>query len=199
MIKSDQIELLTKSLISFQREMKSVFVDADNPYFKSKYATLTNIVECSKEQLAKNGLAITQLATGDGGITTILMHESGQYIGDTMTLKPVKDDPQGRGSAITYTRRYAYASILGIVSDLDDDGNEASGQNKAPIKQPLAKGADDLRTLVADKSKECFRTTDEYKTWRIANKHPEDLTKATDMQLASLLLALKAMNGTHVR
>jgi hypothetical protein len=54
------------------------------------------------------------------------MHESGEFISSTLTLKPVKDDPQGRGSAITYARRYAYASILGLVSDADDDGNRAS-------------------------------------------------------------------------
>ena len=37
-----------------------------------------------------------------------------------------KADPQGAGSAITYMRRYALMACLGVVADVDDDGNSAS-------------------------------------------------------------------------
>ena len=57
------------------------------------------------------------------------MHTSGQFISSTMEMKPSKDDPQGRGSALTYMRRYMLASILGLNAE-DDDGNKASKPEK---------------------------------------------------------------------
>lgn len=208
MIKSEQINELTKALIAFQSEMKSVSFDADNPFFKSKYATLTNIVDSSKELLAKNGLAVTQLTTGDGGVTTILMHTSGQFIGDTLTLKAVKDDPQGHGSAITYARRYAYASILGIVSDADDDGNEASqpkSQQKTTAstspRPAVAKangngehkegGMLTLKDMVIKMGFEKFGSADAFQIWRVENNFPDNLETAKQMDLAKIMTLLR--------
>lgn len=191
MIKSDQIELLTKALIAFQKEMKSVVFDADNPFFKSKYATLTNIVDSSKALLAKNSLAVTQLVTGDGGVTTILLHESGQFIGDTLTLKPSKDDPQGHGSAITYARRYAYASILGIVSDSDDDGNAASSAKPA-VSQPQTKTQPTVKPVdfVRNKAIQKFGDIDRFNAWAINMAYPENLDKYTQEQLKTVISLL---------
>lgn len=139
MEKSEQIDALATSLVKFQSEMVTVAFDKDNPFFKSKYATLSSLVTNSKPHLKTNDLAVSQLLGGEGGVTTILMHKSGQYIMDTLTLKPGKDDPQGRGSAITYARRYAYAAILGLVSDEDDDGNAAS--KEAPVQKQQTRPA----------------------------------------------------------
>ena len=36
-----------------------------------------------------------------------------------------KEDAQAQGSAITYARRYALMSMLGLVADTDDDGEAA--------------------------------------------------------------------------
>lgn len=123
---SESIAELAGALCKFQGEMKAVAFDATNPFFKSKYATLSALVDGASKLLAKHGLAISQLCTDDGAVMTILMHESGQYISSTMKLTPTKNDPQGVGSSITYNRRYSYASILGLVSEADDDGNSAS-------------------------------------------------------------------------
>jgi hypothetical protein len=41
-------------------------------------------------------------------------------------MKPVKNDPQSMGSAITYQRRYSLAALLNLNIDKDDDGNAAS-------------------------------------------------------------------------
>ena len=129
MEKSPTISELAKALNRFQGEMGTVVFDAVNPFFKSKYATLSALVATARPILFKNELSVSQLTEGDGGVTTILMHSSGEYISSTLILKAVKDDPQGKGSAITYARRYAYASILGIVSDEDDDGNASSSHS----------------------------------------------------------------------
>ena len=147
MDKSQAIAELAKALANFQKTAKTIGFDKSNPYFKSKYATLTALVEGTKKDLAENGLTVSQLVEGEGGITTILMHTSGEFLSSMVTLKPVKDDPQGRGSAITYARRYAYAAILGLVSDEDDDGNEAS------------KTSPKLTTGVTIKAKEAAKQT----------------------------------------
>jgi len=67
-------------------------------------------------------------------MSTILMHKSGEWLGSHFTMKPVKNDPQGIGSCITYMRRYALAAILGLNIDEDDDGNSASGNNNPDKK-----------------------------------------------------------------
>jgi len=54
------------------------------------------------------------------------MHQSGEWISGELEMTPVKSDPQGIGSAITYARRYTLASIAGVATE-DDDGNAASG------------------------------------------------------------------------
>jgi hypothetical protein len=62
-----------------------------------------------------------------------------------MRLYLVKDDPQGQGSAVTYARRYSYMSVLGLVADVDDDGNAASREQVqksiSNMKQQVARSA----------------------------------------------------------
>lgn len=137
MEKSESIAKLATSLIAFQKKVKPIKFDNTNPYFKSKYATLTALVESTKKDLAECGLAVSQLLDGTGGVTTILMDASGEFISSSLQLKPTKEDPQGVGSAITYSRRYAYAAILGLVSDEDDDGNAASNPTKKRMESKV--------------------------------------------------------------
>jgi hypothetical protein len=130
--------------------VESIKKDAKNPFFKSSYASLSNILDAIKEPLIESGLSILQFPTGDYGLTTILLHESGEYLKSEYTMRPVKDEPQGRGSAITYARRYALASILCLNIDEDDDGNTATYGGKNPQeaednnKQWMNKGSKDF-------------------------------------------------------
>ena len=126
MIKSESIKNLAIALAKFQSEMKAVKKGAINPFFKSKYADLASIIEAIREPLAENKLSFSQFPTGENGLTTILMHESGEFIEDTYFLKPVDAKPQSAGSCLTYARRYALSSVLGISTEEDDDGNAAS-------------------------------------------------------------------------
>lgn len=125
-IPSDQPEL-AKALNAFQAEVVTVAKDADNPFFRSKYADLASIMKATQPVLTKHGLSVIQLpaTTMDGrpALTTILMHVSGQSERSTVPLLLAKQDSQGLGAAITYMRRYAYAAALQIVIDEDDDGN----------------------------------------------------------------------------
>jgi hypothetical protein len=57
------------------------------------------------------------------------MHaESGEFFETTSLIKPKVDDPQGRGSSITYNRRYHLVAILGLIVE-DDDASSASGKS----------------------------------------------------------------------
>lgn len=101
----------------------------ENPFFHSRYADLSTVVQTVTPIIAEHGLSVTQLPDYDGDrdlLTTRLLHESGQWIEASMRLLPIKSDPQAQGSAITYARRYAYCAVLGIVADEDDDGQAAS-------------------------------------------------------------------------
>jgi ERF superfamily len=132
---------ITKALIAFHKEIGKISKDAKNPFFKSDYATLSNILDAIKEPLDANGLTFVQFPDGENGLTTRLMHESGQYLEATYTMVPAKNDPQGLGSAITYQRRYSLGAVLGLNIDNDDDGNAASmpeSTSKRPTK-PLSK------------------------------------------------------------
>lgn len=126
-----------KALSEFQKEVKQPKKDADNPFFKSKYVPLENVVEVIHETAGKHGLSeMTYPAQEDNavGVGVIITHSSGQYIKfPPILLKPDKNTPQGIGAAVTYARRYALSSAFGIASETDDDANSISGSE--PPKQ----------------------------------------------------------------
>ena len=134
MEKSEKINNLTKSLLQFHKEIGKIAKTSTNPFFKSKYADLPSILDAINEPLQNAGLVIISIPDNEG-LTTLLIHsESGEYISATAIMKPVKNDPQAIGSAITYQRRYSIGSILNLNIDNDDDGNKAS--IKAEQQQP---------------------------------------------------------------
>lgn len=139
MHKSTTISELCKALITFNVKCQSIEKDAKNPFFKSSYATLQNIQDAIREPLIESGLSVSQHPEGDHGLTTILMHESGEWIESHYIMTPVKNDPQGIGSCITYQKRYALVSILNLsIGDPDEDGNKATFGNSTP-EQPEKK------------------------------------------------------------
>lgn len=136
MRKSESIAELSKALAKFQEEVKQPLKDKNNPFFKSKYVPLENVVEAITDVAPKNGLSFVQWALNDEngrvGVATMLMHESGEWIEfDAVHMKADKETAQGAGALITYLKRYSLSAVFGITSDQDDDGNGASG-NKAP-------------------------------------------------------------------
>jgi hypothetical protein len=123
-----------EALVAAIGELTNVPKTAANPYFKSKYAPLDAIIDATRPILLKHGLAISQtplFMEGTAGVETTILHKGGHSTTTTLLL-PLKDQsPQGVGGAITYARRYALASVLGIASEDDDDGNLSSGLTKS--------------------------------------------------------------------
>jgi len=156
MTKSESIKHLAIAMNKAQAVMSGAKKSAANPFFKSKYANLEEVIACIKEPFESNGLSFMQFPITEddrAGVETIVMHESGEWISGSFMLKCSKLDPQGMASAITYARRYGIQSIAGIPSE-DDDGNAASQAPKKPAmtpKEAVAKlsSAESQKDLVA--------------------------------------------------
>lgn len=136
MIASESVTKITTAMVEVEKEIKGMTTDAKNPFFKSNYITLDGILEFVRPILAKNNIWLLQNSSGDMegvSVTTRLIHASGEFIEtDVLKMKPVKQDPQAMGSCITYAKRYQLASLLGISSEVDDDGNKATHNSSQP-------------------------------------------------------------------
>jgi hypothetical protein len=139
--RSTELNELFAALSKAQAEMQVAGLNKQNPYFKSKYADLCDIVKASRPCLTKNGLSVLQqILTNDEGqsiLHTILAHSSGQYITTQMRIVPPKNDIQTMGSYITYLRRYSYASLIGVVASEEDDDGEVA---MVDAREIMAKG-----------------------------------------------------------
>lgn len=201
MISSPTIQNLAKALSEFQAEIKNPANTANNPFFSSKYAPLSDILNLVRPILGKYGLSVVQMPSGDGQniiVTTVLLHSSGEWIeSEPLTLKADKPTAQGAGSGITYARRYALSAILGISSEDDDDGNVAThGSNKPepkpakPAKPAKKELSSELQKAITDlqfatqKAKVSFGDT---KKMAEENFGQTDLTMLTEPQIRELI------------
>lgn len=128
---------LFTAMAKAQSQLGVALKNANNPFFKSKYAPLEEVWKACRKALTDNGIAVLQfpIHSDDGRLhlETMLCHSSGESISRTFST-PVKDQtPQGYGSAITYLRRFSLAATVGVVADEDDDGATASGTVKPGV------------------------------------------------------------------
>lgn len=120
------------ALAKAQAVMGAAKKDSANPFFKSHYADLAQVMETARKPLGDNGLALVQDATvSDSGkvlISTRIIHASGQWVEfGPLPIQPGKPDAQGTVAAITYGRRAAAQAALGMAAE-DDDGNSTQQQ-----------------------------------------------------------------------
>ena len=130
---------LFKALADFQQEVPVIHKATQG--YGYTYADLPKILEVINPLLKKHGLGFTQLINGTQ-IATCLFH-----IESAESIESKIDIPQGvilkgmnefqvLGSAITYLRRYALSSMLGLVTDKDTDASGEQVKNE-PKKLPL--------------------------------------------------------------
>ncbi len=129
---SDQLNELAAALAKAQATMRPAVKDAANPFFKSRYADLQSVIEAAHAALSEHGLSVSSVTDtdeqGNMMLCTYLLHSSGQWMCGRYPVEPVKRDPQGIGSAISYARRYALMSIVNLATS-DDDAEAAMGRN----------------------------------------------------------------------
>jgi hypothetical protein len=145
---SESTTNIFKAFIKAKGKLVQPMKDASNPFFKSKYVPLPNVIDAIDNAIEGTGLEFFQNAgkyeDGVINITTTLIHESGEWIEfESLGLPLTKVDAQGAGSAITYGRRYALASIFGITENTDDDGQASVGNGAtdefATLRKDLAR------------------------------------------------------------
>lgn len=164
MQQSETIAQLAAAFAKAQASIEAAKKDAENPFFKSKYADLGEVWRVVKDAFSPHGLSVIQLPetdpeAGTVTLTTILLHESGEWLSGTMPVRVVKDDPQGVGSGITYARRYALAGLCGVVSETDDDGEGAMARDRKPTPLREATIGDDGKQRIRVRQKQAAQAS----------------------------------------
>lgn len=127
---SESIAAIAKAMAKVQASVEGAIKGKPNPAFKgTKYADLRSVWDACREALTNNGVSVLQFPGEMNGthmmLTTQLCHESGEWIRAPLSIPLSKVDAQGYGSAVTYSRRYALAAVVGVCPE-DDDGNAAT-------------------------------------------------------------------------
>jgi len=151
---SETLTELAPALAKAQALIQGAQKSKINPAFRSHYADLADIWEACRGPLTTHGFSIVQVPTTDGAaltVTTRLLHASGEWIEDAWTMVAKDASPQALMSCLTYARRGALASFVGVAPE-DDDGEAAQGRGthvngntgeihnaaKPPAKAPIA-------------------------------------------------------------
>lgn len=143
---SESIKDLSAALSLAQGQIKGAKKSADNPFFKSTYADLSECLDAIQDPAKNNGLSLifnfkTEFI-GDRPANYIqyqLFHSTGQFIESDWILMFMKDQtPQGFGSSCTYYKRQLVKAIYQIP-EIDDDGNQQSIQKPVQQQRPPVK------------------------------------------------------------
>ena len=186
---------LTKALIGFHKAVDKIEKNARANY--GKFADLANVLSTVTPALHANGLAITQTFLEDSLITT-LHHISGETLNSTVKLyiQDGRNITQEWGKAVTYQRRYAICSILGIVADMDTDA-ESEAPASAKTTPAQTKPANVQKAVMSQafqagqKAIKAAKTLDSLSdlSKRVAERfEKDDLTKQEYDDLLKLLL-----------
>lgn len=132
---SDSVKEIFGAFAKFRAQVKQPAKNANNPYFNSEYVNIEGVMQAIDAALPGTGLAYNQLVeggeNGPSKVSTLIMHSSGEWmLVGPLTVRPTKSDPQGQGSAITYAKRYQLSAAFGISSDIDDDGNASTFEDR---------------------------------------------------------------------
>ncbi|MFE7720126.1 ERF family protein [Nocardia rhizosphaerihabitans] len=133
---------IAAALVKVQKGLMPLKRSAANDEFGSRYTPLEEVMTFALSLLNKEGIAVSQppttLSDGTSALMTILVHKDGDIYQTTTKIAVPKVDPQAHASAITYMRRKALESILGITSEgEDDDGNRAAGRFPKPTDEQI--------------------------------------------------------------
>ena len=140
---SESIAALAAALAKAQLQIEPASKNATNPHFRSHYADLASIWDACRGPLNTNGLSIVQFPcdgeVGRIGLCTMIVHSSGEWMSETITVKALKEDPQFLGGVLTYLRRYSLAAVVGVTATEDDDGNAVSTPANSRVAAPASR------------------------------------------------------------
>lgn len=130
---------LATKLLKIQMELKPLVKGNENPFFKSKYADINDILALVKPLLSKYGVVLLQPITSDNinnYLNTRLIDTESLETENFSMIIPANPDMQKFGASITYLRRFALQSLFALEAE-DDDDNIATGK-KVGVKPSVA-------------------------------------------------------------
>ena len=125
------MKTIYQKLAQAKKEIGAISKDSKNPFYKSKYFDINQLLQHVEPVLEKYGLMVMQPIIEGKVVSLIIDVETGNDCRSEITLTDERD-PQKIGSQISYFRRYSLSSLLCLQAQ-DDDGN------KAIPKKPTAK------------------------------------------------------------
>lgn len=166
-------DTLGKAFLLTQDAIRNPHLDSINPHFGSKFASLAAHIDAIIPTANKFGLNVIQepvAADGQLALRTRVIHaDTGEFYESTMPLAIEKPGPQAQGSAITYARRYALASIFGVVGEADDDGNTAQSA-ALPLSGAAEKAGVERQTAAAPPAPSFIEKAQQAQTEKRSNR-----------------------------
>src|SRR5207248_2080401 len=137
---------LAKAQIELQNPEKSLTAtirshfprEADRSF---RYASLSSGLDLVRKSLGRHEIATVQTTSIDEGaglirLTTMLAHSSGEWVSSDWPVCPVSETaaPHRMGAALTYARRYALFTLVGIAGEDDLDAPDLNaGYVQVPV------------------------------------------------------------------
>ncbi len=197
--KSPDINELATALAKAQAEMPIADLNKSNPFYKSRYADFTSIVQASRPALSKYGLSVTQtkIDEEESFLYTVLLHSSGQWILSKAKILPPKNDIQSISSYMTYLKRMCYSSLVGIITGDEDDDGEAA---VAPIRQQSQNTVNKPQgeTISQDQLDQLEHTLSGYPKICEDLKKGLKINRLSDMPKAIFLQSIKRINELKI-
>src|SRR5215212_739381 len=152
---------LAKAQIELQNPEKSLIAIIRSPFPREvdrsfRYASLSTGLNLVRKPLGRQEIATVQTTSIDQGaglirLTTTLAHSSGEWMSSDWPVCPVSETaaPHRMGAALTYARRYALFTLVGIAGEDDLDAPDLNGSPEGTL--PLVSNSDDSgqRTALA--------------------------------------------------
>jgi ERF superfamily len=112
-----------------------------------RYAPLSSGLEIVRKTLGEHEIATVQTTAIDQGagivnLTTVLAHSSGEWISSDWPVCPISETaaPHRMGAALTYARRYALFTLVGIAGEDDLDASELQPPTSQAVEPPRPTG-----------------------------------------------------------
>jgi hypothetical protein len=130
---------LAKAQIELNNPEKSLTATIRSPFPREidrtfRYASLSSGLDLVRKSLGRHEIATVQTTSIDDAaglirLTTVLAHASGEWISSVWPVCPVSETaaPQRMGAALSYARRYALFTLVGIAGEDDLDAPDLGG------------------------------------------------------------------------
>jgi len=165
------MKTIYQKLAQAKKEIGAISKDSKNPFYKSKYFDINQLLQHVEPVLEKYGLMVMQPIIEGKVVSLIIDVETGNDCRSEITLTDERD-PQKIGSQISYFRRYTLASLLSLQAE-DDDANKAIPQ--PPTKKKFTKSDADGEFLkgtpATELSKKYIITTEQINKYKSLTKN----------------------------